>query len=470
MKQTSLKVMRLLMLNAAAVCLNGCVTNTPNLQDDRRAAAQSLQSSMSAEDRAQASRQVVVTFRDERAVLAMQAGATPVLQASKAGYKPSAYARRTVEGLAKDYQLVRVTDWYIETLGVHCVVYRATDDAARDALLVRLRSDRRVTDAQPMNEFRTLGTPDAKQPAATEAVSSTTSSAAERKDPYTSLQAATARIGVPEAQQHSLGRGVRIAIIDTGLDSQHTDLAGRIESTSNFVDQDAAQFRRDRHGTAVGGTIAANSGNGAGILGVAPLARLIILKACWEVDVSGSAVCNSLTLAGAIEAAIKQRVHIINLSLAGPADQLLSGLLQRAIERGIAVVGAAPAPGGQTNEGFPSNVPGVIPVVNSDATVDSASLREAAANLACLGAPGSEVLTLAPGGRYDFASGVSISTALVAGVTALLLERAPSSTARPGFVSGLRNLLYQTGSQRNFRAPEINAARALRAALKLSNP
>jgi subtilisin family serine protease len=430
-------------LSLAALCaalVTGCASNpSPRMPET---ALRAVQSGLSVEVRAQAQQQLVVTFRDERPALAIEAGATPTLRASRAGYAGSAYAQRIVNRLARDYQLERVTDWYIKTLGVHCVVYRLADGATRDATLAKLRADRRVADAQPMQEFRTLGKPNTERLAGT--------------DPYADLQRATARIGVPAAQLHASGRGVRVAVIDTGMDDQHADLLGRIEVTGNYVDSDSEQYRRDRHGTAVGGTIAANSGNGAGIRGVAPEARLVSLKACWEIASDGSATCNSLTLASALESAIRRKVHVINLSLAGPPDRLLASLLRKAMEQGILIVGAAPSATDNASGGFPSNVVGVISVVNADA---------ATADVNTVAAPGDEVLTLAPGGHYDYASGVSISTAMVSGVVALMLENAPGAGQRAEFIARLPALLRQTAEPRLARAPEINAARAIQAAL-----
>jgi subtilisin family serine protease len=310
-------------------------------------------------------------------------------------------------------------------------------------VLAKLQLDPRVADAQAMNEFRTLDQPGIN--AATALL-----------DPYSHLQRAAARIGLDTAQKFASGRGVRIAVIDTGIDDSHPDLLGRIESTGNFVNSDVRQFRRDRHGTAVAGTIAANSGNGAGIRGVAPESQLIGLKACWEVAHDGSAACNSLTLAAAMESAIRRRVNVINLSLTGPTDRLLAGLVQKALEAGILVVGAIEEGAAAPQCGFPGGVAGVIAVVNADLPTS---------NLQAVAAPGNEVLTLTPGGHYDYVSGVSISTAMVSGVVALLLERAPKAE-RANYIAHLPRLLRDTAEQRLLQAPEINAARAIQAALR----
>src|SRR6185369_8421588 len=150
-------------------------------------------------------------------------------------------------------------------------------------------------------------------------------------------------IHVPEAQKWSKGRGVTIALIDTGVDTAHPELAGRIRLTRNFVDNDAERFQMDRHGTAVAGVIAALTNNGQGIVGIAPAADLIALKACWQERLDAPAVCNTLTLAEALAFAIERRSQIINLSLTGPSDPLLTRLVGRAVEQGILVLGASVA-------------------------------------------------------------------------------------------------------------------------------
>ena len=101
---------------------------------------------------------------------------------------------------------------------------------------------------------------------------------------------------------------MRVAIIDTGIDFNHPDLAGQIVARRNFVDSDDAAFRLDRHGTAVAGVIAALADNHLGIVGIAPDSRLIALKACWQARATlAAATCNSFTLAQALQSAIDLR-------------------------------------------------------------------------------------------------------------------------------------------------------------------
>jgi subtilisin family serine protease len=114
---------------------------------------------------------------------------------------------------------------------------------------------------------------------------------------------------------------------------------------------------------------------------------------------------------------------VINLSLAGPADELLARLLRHAIAQGRIVVGAVPDDG--SLGGFPLGVAGVIAVDATGRPGRSGVLR----------APGHDILTLVPGGHYDFSSGSSLAAAHVSGVVALLL--AVPDAPRPGAVRAL---------------------------------
>ncbi len=230
-------------------------------------------------------------------------------------------------------------------------------------------------------------------------------------------------------------------MVDTGVDFDHPDLRGRVVKAQNFVDQVGDRnFTTDVHGTAVAGLIAATAGNGVGIVGVAPEAEIYALKACWQQPPGGrEAVCNSYTLAKAVDFAIGQGVQVLNFSLAGPQDPLLGRLIGQALSRGIVVVaadgGGTPGKdGGGPAADFPASYQGVLGILGSN-DLQGELARPAAAAAAghgaghpALAAPSVDILTTSPQGHYDFFSGSSLAAAEVSGVAALMLERNPKLT------------------------------------------
>ena len=162
-----------------------------------------------------------------------------------------------------------------------------------------------------------------------------------------------ADIDAPEAWAVTTGStGVTVAVIDTGIETKHPDLKGRVAKTENFVDGGAQSFAQDRHGTAVAGVIGARANNNEGIFGVAPGADLLGIKACWHSTAGGlEARCSSWTLAKAIDFAVINGTRVINLSLGGPPDPLLTRLIAKAIERGATVV--APSMAAATTVAWP---------------------------------------------------------------------------------------------------------------------
>jgi len=254
-------------------------------------------------------------------------------------------------------------------------------------------------------------------------------------------------LDVTEAHTISRGAGIRVAVIDTGVDTRHPDLAGRTLVTRNFVDADEAAFHADRHGTQVAGLIAAAANNGIGIVGVAPDVKLFAYKACWQPAATSAGRCNSFTIAQALADALTVRAQVINLSLVGPSDPLLEALIGKATGAGIIVVGAASA---DPRLAFPGSLPEVLPVAESESNIGEATAFRA---------PARDIVTLVPNGHYDFASGSSLATAQISGVVALLLAR----NEKIG-VKKLREVLTQTTRRHDTtRGPylSVNACAAL---------
>lgn len=432
-RATLLDALACRLLHALAICaalaMSGCalVPATPD------AAVATLQM------KARPDRMIVLAVANPPETLMLRAGTTAAGYGAASGYSAGGSARAQVAALAVQYRLREVSAWPIPSLKIHCAMLEIADDARRDEVLAQLATDPRVRLAQPLQTFDLLA--DAPHNAG-----------------YSELQQGFREIGADAAQKVARGDSVRVAVIDTGIDTGHPDLHGRIVATRNFVDEDWVQFNRDLHGTAVAGVIAADrasSGEGkpGGIEGVAPLAKLIAVKACWQRgDQSGPSVCNSFTLAEAIQAALEAHAQIINLSLGGPADPLLQELIELSVRKGVIVVGAV-LPDGNL-KAFPVGVPGVI-------AVDSARAEDSTPSVAgsnVLYAPGRNILTLTPGGHYDFVSGSSFAAANVTGTIALLLGLQPDLDAR-----SIALLLDQTSGPSRRHGRVINACRAIAA-------
>jgi subtilisin family serine protease len=390
-------------------------------------------------------RLVIVTVRNVPGPAVPRAGSTQRDYDARSSYSVSPAARATARAIAVQHKLREVSSWPILALGVHCLVFELPAGAARGTTLESLRADGRVESAQPMQTFDTLSTP------------STT-----YNDPYQQLQGNLQTLGIPQAHEWSRGEGVSIAVIDTAVDATHPDLAGRIKRQQNFLDPAASAagspIDRVRHGTAVAGVIAAVANNEQGIVGIAPSANLFAFNACWPGPELGRSVCNTFTLAKALAAAIEIRAHIINLSLAGPSDMLLTRLVNQALQRGIIVVGAST----DRSKSFPAAIDGVIGV--SSAVTGPAKVSSAGDKWALL-APGTDVLTLVPAGRYDFQSGSSLATASVSGGIALLLARDQklrASQVHRLLASSSQSLMTATGETYS-----INICSALASLLRL---
>lgn len=392
---------RLRMLLLAGISLlTGCATRESLLR----------QATLPVQARTDPSHYVVVTVRNDLQPPMVNPGSTSRGYDAFTTYGVSPRARAAVHELEQNYHLHAVAAWPIAALKVHCIVFRLPAFPARSRLLLRLEHDRRVESAEPLNLFRT---------AARQTADTLVRRRSEAGRSYLSLQRNLRELGVLKAQRLSRGAGVRIAVIDTGIDYRHPQLQGRVVLRQNFV-HGSGGFTHDRHGTEVAGVIAAIHRNGRGILGVAPEAHLLALKACWPLYPGAvEAECDTFTLALALDAAITDRANVVNLSLAGPADPLLARLIRYGMRRGIIYVGAVAPSRLGLHRAFPTGIPGVLAVQSGEGPDTSHHLA----------APGHGILTLAPGGSYEFASGSSMATAEVTGAVALLLAKKRHLTA-----------------------------------------
>ena len=299
---------------------------------------------------------------------------------------PEALAEAAAE-IERRYGVALTAEWPLNSIAVHCLVIDVSGVADVEGLIASMRADGRIRTVQRMQDFQTL--------------------AVSYKDPLFPAQSALTRINAPRAQAFSTGEGVRIGVVDSGVDAAHPDLAARLAMNRDFVASGPARgAAAEPHGTAVAAVIGADAQNGIGMVGVAPGASLVGLRACWQQGASGR--CSSFSLARALNFAILQKIPVLNLSLGGPPDPLLEELIAEAIARGTVIVAAWGEQGGAA---FPASVPGVI-----------------GAGAGGVPAPQVDVLSAAPGGGYGYFSGSSVATAHVTGVAALMLALNPAMT------------------------------------------
>jgi subtilisin family serine protease len=242
---------------------------------------------------------------------------------------------------------------------------------------------------------------------------------------YPSQQPYLTGIGVPAAWDvANTGAATVVAVLDTGVDRDHPDLAPNLVAGRDVVNADADPSDDNGHGTGVAGVVGAATGNGAGVAGVAWNARIMPVKVLGA-DGTGF----DADIASGITWATDNGADIINLSLGGFGSSIA---LEQAIDYALAhdvVVVAASGNQAAGVPSFPAAIPGVLAVTATDAEGQFAWFSNHGPWIT-LAAPGVGVVTtaLAPGPSMATAAvtGTSYSSPMVAGVAALLRERHPA--------------------------------------------
>jgi serine protease len=288
-------------------------------------------------------------------------------------------------------------------------------------------------------------------------------------DPFRTQQWDLAKMSVGDAWQKSTGAGVTVAVIDSGVDASHPDLAGHVLTGYNVMTGKAgASTDAFGHGTHVAGTIAAVTGNGVGVASVAPDAKILPIKVLGD-DGKGYM---SDTATGIIYAA-DHGANVINMSL-GATSQVaaVTNAIAYARSKGVVVVAAA---GNYRADGSPTTWPGadagVIGVAATDSNDKVAGFSNAGSYVD-VAAPGVNIASTYPVslGSYTMMSGTSMASPHVAAVAALI------EAYRPGLspdqvekaIEGTALDLGTTGRDNDYGYGRVNAAAALTAAASMT--
>ncbi|WP_038975935.1 S8 family serine peptidase [Bradyrhizobium japonicum] len=297
--------------------------------------------------------------------------------------------------LARRHGLTRVSSENFPLIGATFGLFRITDGRPSETVRREFDADGSVRSVQP--NFRYV-LQDQKSSVPTEG------------DP---AQYVLARLRLPQAHTLAHGANVTVAVIDSGIDAQHPELAHSI--ADNF-DALGSSEGPHVHGTGIAGAIVAH----AKLMGSAPEARIIAIRAFG--GSTGGAQSSSYIVLRSLNYAAEHGAQIVNMSFAGPKDAVIERAIAAAAARGLVLIAAAGNAGAKSPPLYPAANPNVIAVSATDQQdkLFSASNR---GNYIALAAPGVDIFLPAPDGKYQMTSGTSFSAAYVSGVAALLLER-----------------------------------------------
>ncbi|XTP56557.1 S8 family peptidase [Niallia sp. Krafla_26] len=241
-------------------------------------------------------------------------------------------------------------------------------------------------------------------------------------------------INAPQVWENNEGENVVIAVIDTGIDRNHVDLQKSVIGGYNFTTKDTANYGDDNgHGTHVAGVIAAQQ-NEQGVVGVAPKANLLILKA---LDQNGAGdlswIINAIEYAISWRGPNNERVRVISMSLGGPHNEEEHKAIQKAVANHILVICAAGNEGDgdhRSNEfSYPASYPEVISVGAVDYDFQPAYFSNTNPEVDLV-APGVDILSTYVQSRYAVLSGTSMAAPHVSGAAALILNKAEKEFGR----------------------------------------
>jgi hypothetical protein len=228
-------------------------------------------------------------------------------------------------------------------------------------------------------------------------------------------QYALAKLRLPEAHALSRGANVTVAVIDSGIDVAHPELAHAIAESFDAL---GAKEGPHVHGTGIAGAIVSHGR----LMGSAPKARILAIRAFGAAP--NGAESTSFVILKSLDFAASHGAQIVNMSFAGPKDPLLERGIAAAATKGMVLVAASGNAGPKSPPLYPAANPDVIAVSATDAHDRLFPASNRGGHIA-VAAPGVDIFLPAPDGKYQMTSGTSFSAAYISGLAALMMARKP---------------------------------------------
>ena len=314
-----------------------------------------------------------------------------------------------IQALARRHKLTRVESQEFALTGSRMYRWRIGDGRSVETVVRQVQAGGGVASVQPNYRFALQQT------------------AAKASEP---AQYAVTRMRLAEAHALAKGAEIVVAVIDSGIDAAHPELAGSLSEQLDPLGGPAEKAHA--HGTGIAGAIVAHGK----LMGAAPSARILAIRAFGATQ--ASAESTSFVILKSLDLAARRNARIVNMSFAGPRDLLIERSLAALNDKGVVLIAASGNAGVKSPPLYPAADRNVIAVSAVDASDRIFAPSNRGPQIA-LAAPGADLLLPAPDGKYQVTSGTSFGAAYISGLAALLLERNPA--LKP---ADIRELLTKT--------------------------